>query len=36
MAGFANLTDQDANDIAGYLLSIPPVDNAVSGTCPAP
>lgn len=36
MAGFANLTDQDANDIASYLLSIPPVDNAVSGTCVVP
>lgn len=36
MAGFANLTDQDANDIAGYLLSIPPVDNATSGTCTFP
>lgn len=36
MAGFVNLTDQDANDIAGYLLSIPPVDNPVSGTCVVP
>lgn len=36
MAGFANLTDQDANDIAGYLLSIAPVDNTISGTCAAP
>lgn len=33
---FAGLTDQDVEDIANYLLSIPPVDNMIPEDCEAP
>lgn len=36
MGPFGGLTDQDALDIATYLLAIPPVDNMVTATCTAP
>ena len=36
MAGYGNLTDQDANDIAHYLKSIPPAMNMVPDMCTFP
>lgn len=32
MPGFGNMTDEDAMDIANYLLSLPAIDNAVTDT----
>jgi mono/diheme cytochrome c family protein len=36
MAGYAGLKDQDASDIAHYLLSLPPVVNMVPDMCTFP
>jgi len=36
MGGFAALTDGDARDIAHYLLSLPPVENALTAPCNLP
>jgi|GEM_PF-1441120 len=33
MGGYAGLTDEDARDIAAYILSLPPIDRFTSGTC---
>jgi mono/diheme cytochrome c family protein len=34
--GYGGMTEQDANDIATYLLGIPPVNINVTGTCSGP
>jgi hypothetical protein len=36
MPGFGSLTDQDAEDIAHYLLSIPGVENEIDSDCQPP
>lgn len=36
MGGFGGLTDADAQDIAHYLLSLPPAQNAIPGECTPP
>ncbi len=36
MGSFAGMTDDDALDIANYLLSLPAIDNAIAGTCTPP
>ena len=36
MAAFGGLTDEDAMDIANYLLSQPPVENVILGSCEMP
>ncbi len=33
---YQGLTDSDSSDLADYILALPPVDNAVAGTCVAP
>ena len=33
---YAGLTDQDVTDIANYLLSLPPIDNAITEDCEGP
>ncbi|RMH42683.1 MAG: hypothetical protein D6689_07385 [Deltaproteobacteria bacterium] len=33
MGAYAGLTDQDAADIAAYILTLPGIDNTVAGTC---
>ena len=34
--GYAGMTEQDANDIAAYLLGLKPINITVTGTCSAP
>jgi mono/diheme cytochrome c family protein len=36
MAGFANLTAEDASDIADYILALPPVVNMIETNCEMP
>ena len=37
MGEYAGLTDQDANDIAAYILALPPIDHAITAEqCPLP
>ncbi len=36
MGGFAGVTDEDATDIAGYLLGLPAVANQIPAVCVAP
>ena len=36
MGAYGGLTDQDALDIANYIIGLPPIDNAVPNGCVAP
>lgn len=36
MGAFGGLTDSDANDIAAYILALPPIDNMIATNCAPP